>query len=201
MNTDSKNVVDLYRRQAASWARNRSRDLIERKWLDRFLDLLPENPSVLDLGCGFGDPIGRYLIERGCALTGIDTSPELIDLAKAALPGGHWIVSDMRDLRLDRSFDGFLAWNSSFHLTPEDQRHMFSVFERHATDTAALMFTTGSQAGVAIGEFAGEALYHASLDEREYITLLQQHTFEVVEHVIEDPDCGHACVWLAHRNV
>lgn len=103
----------------------------------------------------------------------------------------------MRDLKLDFRYHGILAWNSTFHLTPDDQRRMFSVFEQHAAGGAALMFTTGPAGGEAIGEFEGEALYHASLDAAEYRTLLDRHGFDVVDHAVEDPDCGHHTVWLA----
>jgi hypothetical protein len=33
-------------------------------------------------------------------------------------------------------------------------------------------------------------LYHASLDPAEYRSLLDRNGFDVVSHVVEDPDCG-----------
>jgi SAM-dependent methyltransferase len=33
-----------------------------------------EELSVLDLGCGTGQPIARFFIEKGCAVTGIDVA-------------------------------------------------------------------------------------------------------------------------------
>jgi hypothetical protein len=103
----------------------------------------------------------------------------------------------MRTLSLPQRFDGMLAWDSFFHLDPEDQRRMFPVFRRHAAPCAALMFTSGPAHGEAIGSYQGEPLYHASLDASEYRAILNANGFEVVAHVIEDPDCGHHTVWLA----
>jgi hypothetical protein len=40
-------------------------------------------------------------------------------------------------------------------------------------------------------------LYHASLGEAEYRSLLDQNGFDVVSHVVEDPTCGQHTVWLA----
>ncbi|MEM7614248.1 MAG: class I SAM-dependent methyltransferase [Pseudomonadota bacterium] len=197
MHPEAQKVIDLYRRHARAWAAQRGAQLPERAWLERFLKRLPQSPSILDLGCGSGDPIDRFLIAQGCTLTGIDASPELIEIARARLPEATWVTSDMRNLHLDRTFDGLLAWHSTFHLTPEDQRAMFAVFERHAAEGAALMFTSGPREGEAIGAFQGEALYHASLDGQEYRALMDQHGFEVVDHVVEDPDCGLVTVWLA----
>ncbi|MFL5257709.1 MAG: hypothetical protein ACJ8AI_33490 [Rhodopila sp.] len=40
-------------------------------WLSRFRSLLPPRAAVLDLGCGSGEPIGRYLVEQGMNTTPI----------------------------------------------------------------------------------------------------------------------------------
>ncbi|WP_240911024.1 class I SAM-dependent DNA methyltransferase [Paludisphaera soli] len=192
-------VVSIYRRHAAAFDRDRGRGLVERPWLDRFLDRLP-GAAVLDLGCGGGEPIARYLIERGCRVTGVDASLPLVDLGRTRFPEHEWIVQDMRGLDLGRRFDGVLAWNSFFHLSWDDQRAMFEVFAAHAGPGAPLLFTTGPAHGTAIGSFEGEPLHHASLDPDEYRELLASHGFEVVEHAIEDQECGGATVWLARRS-
>lgn len=197
MNSDADNIVELYRRHATAWLRQRGRHLAERKWLDRCLALLPARPRILDIGCGPGEPIARYLLDAGCHVTGVDAAPEMIDIAARTFPGTTWLVSDMRLLDLDATFDGLLAWNSFFHLSAADQRAMFPVFRRHAAAGAALMFTSGPSAGEAIGSFEGEPLYHASLDAAEYRQLLDGNGFEVVDHIVEDPECGRLTIWLA----
>jgi hypothetical protein len=107
----------------------------------------------------------------------------------------------MRTLALSRSFDGVLAWDSFFHLSPNDQRAMFAVFSKHSIAGAALMFTSGPSHGEAVSIFRGEPLYHASLSEPEYRALLSVHGFRVARHVAEDPDCGGHTVWLARLEV
>ena len=108
-----------------------------------------------------------------------------------------WVVADMRVLDLDKRFEGVLAWDSFFHLPPEDQRAMFPVFRAHAARGAALMFTSGPAAGEAIGSFRRDPLYHASLDAAEYVDLLAANGFTVLDHVVEDPGCGGRTIWLA----
>ncbi len=137
---------------------------MEAHWLDRFIGLLPSRPAVLDIGCGSGEPLGCYLAELGCDLTGVDSAPEMIALCEARLPGQSWRVADMRSLSLGQVFDGILAWDSFFHLCPDDQRRMFAIFRAHSAARAALMFTSGPEYGVAMGSFEGEPLYHASLN-------------------------------------
>ena len=199
MDAEADNITGLYRRHAQAWDEARGDGLREGVWLDRFLALLPSGGEVLDLGCGSGRPIARYLIEQGHPVTGADTSPELIALCRERFPEQTWVVADMRGLDLGRRFAGILAWHSLFHLRPEDQEAMFGVFAAHAEPGAALMFTSGWNRGVAMGEFQGERLYHASLDPDEYHALLKAHGFRTVAHKVGEREAGAGAVWLATR--
>lgn len=197
--SEADRIVGLYERHAHAFDRQRSKHLFERSWIDRFAGQLAEGSSVLDLGCGSGEPIAASLLVRGMKVTGIDSSPTLIDLCRERLPSGDWQVADMRELTLGRTFDGILAWHSFFHLTPDVQRAMFPLFAAHAVGGTMLMFTSGTSEGVAIGTFEGEPLYHASLSPEEYGRLLAENGFELLAHMPEDPECGGATVWLARK--
>ena len=199
MTQDSERIIALYERHASAFDKDRYRGLFEKGWLDRFRALIPSGGSVLDLGCGMGEPLARYLIEAGYALTGADSSVSMIALCKERFPAQTWQVADMRRLTLGRTFDGVIAWDSFFHLTPDDQRRMFPIFRANAAPSAALMFTSGPAHGEAVGEYQGEPLYHASLDPAEYRALLSQSGFAVEAHIAEDADCGGHTVWLARR--
>ena len=197
----SERIVGLYEDNAAAWDAQRGRDLFERPWLERFCALLPPGGEILDLGCGMGEPIASYLLSRGFDVTGVDSSPSLVELCRARFPGHEWIACDMRALELGRGFHGLLAWHSFFHLSPGDQRPMFERFAAHLAPGGVLMFTSGGEEGEAIGEWQGEPLYHGSLDTAEYRALLAANGFEVVEHVVGDPGCGHATTWLARKTM
>lgn len=194
-------IPALYERYAAVFDRLRGdANFREAGWMARFRDLLPETPAdILDLGCGMGVPVARFFIEAGHRVTGIDTAPSLIALCRPRFPAHDWQVADMRTLALGRAFDGVLAWNSFFHLTPDAQRGMGPVFAAHARPGAPLMFTSGPHAGEAIGTFEGDRLYHASLSPDDYRALLDQAGFDIVDFVPEDPTCGGLTVWLARK--
>lgn len=199
MKESSKHVINLYDRNAIAWdeARNGGRHEGEKKWVDKYLSILPPDSSILDIGCGSGAPIARDLLAAGHKVTGVDSSPNLISICKDRYPNGTWITADMRKLQLSHQFGGIIAWHSLFHLTTTDQVQMFNVLESHAAPGAALMFTSGPERGESIGCWQGEALYHASLAPAEYRALLAHHGFSLVDHVANDPDCGGATVWLA----
>jgi SAM-dependent methyltransferase len=197
MSSEAGNVVDLYERNAENWDRDRGRDLPEKRWLEDFLRLVPSGGSILDIGCGSAEPIGRFFIKQGYAVTGVDSSPTLIDICRRRFPAQNWIVADMRELCPDAEFNAIIAWDSFFHLSPEHQRPMFPVFRKLSAPNAALLFTSGPVGGEVIGEYRGEPLYHGSLEGAEYRELLDRHGFAVVSHVVEDVTCGGRTIWLA----
>ncbi len=197
MSSPADAIIDLYQRHAATYDGLRGKLLMEGPWLARFRALLAPDAAILDIGCGTGQPIARHLGEQGHAVTGVDSAPAMIALCRSRFPEGDWQVADMRKLALGRRFGGLIAWDSFFHLTPEDQRGMFAVFAAHAAPGAALLFTSGPAHGEAIGTFEGEPLYHGSLAPGEYRALLAENGFSVVEHVVEDPSCGGHTIWLA----
>lgn len=193
-------ILPTYARHARAFAANRAKTLFERGWLDRALNHAPGR-LVLDLGCGSGDPIARYLSDRRAQITGVDATPQMVEMFQALLPDHEAIEADMRGLDLNRKFDVVLAWNSFFHLSPEDQRDMFAVFAAHAAPGAVLMFTSGPDAGEAIGQIEDSPVYHSSLSPDEYRDLLSAHGFEELAFTPEDPRCDYHTIWLARKRI
>jgi len=189
-------ILPTYDRGAADFARLRDRTLYERRWLDRALGYAPGR-KVLDLGCGTGVPIARYLADRRCDITGVDGAPAMVRLFQHNMPQARIYEADMRGIFIGETFDLILAWNSFFHLSAEDQRAMFATFATHAHKRSILLFTSGPEAGEEIGDLAGRPLYHASLSPSEYRILLEASGFEELAFVPQDPSCNGQSVWLA----
>jgi len=190
-------VADLYEKNARVWDAERDRSLFERAWLDRFTKYLEPGATVLDLGCGAGEPIARHFLEAGFSVVGVDAAPSMIALCRERFPAAEWHVADMRALDLRRRFSGLLVWDSFFHLSTEDQPAMIPRFAAHASRGAPLLFTTGPARGETIGAYRGAPLYHASLAPAEYEALLAANGFSVLDFRSEDPACGAHTVWLA----
>ena len=190
-------IVALYDRTAEAWDSARGDALREGAWLGRLTDGLPEGASALDVGCGTGRPIAAALLARGFSVTGVDSSPRLLARAAAALPGGEWVRADMRALEFGRRFDAVLAWHSLFHLDHADQRRTLPLLAAHVAPGGRLMFTSGTSHGVAMGEWQGEPLFHASLAPEEYRAILTEAGLTVESYSPGDD----ATVWLARRQI
>lgn len=196
----ARSVIDIYRAHANEFDRNRTKSLMERPYLDAVINHIGEGRRILDLGCGSGEPIARYFIDAGYTVTGIDASPAMLAMCRDRFPGQTWIEGDMRDVELPMTFDGVIAWDSFFHLSQVDQRLMIARFASWMNSGGVLLFTSGPEAGEAIGELYGHSLYHSSLSPEEYRVLLYDQGFEVLSYTPNDPVCGGHTVWLTRKN-
>lgn len=189
-------VIAIYEKIANWFDMHRNRELIEKAWLDKAIALLPQQAHILDLGCGTGEPIGQYFTQRGFNVTGVDASTKMLEMARMRCPNTKFILADMRRLNLSEKFDCIVAWHSYFHLSQVEQHDMFKIFTNHLNPGGLLLFTSGQEAGEVWGENGGENLYHASLSPEEYRALFKQHGFIELDHIVEDPECGEATIWL-----
>ena len=75
--------------------------------VDRIVELVnrynPTTKTILDIACGTGAQ-AKYLAEH-YAVTGVDLSPEMVEIAKTKVPSGEFLVADMCDFSLDVCFD------------------------------------------------------------------------------------------------
>jgi SAM-dependent methyltransferase len=81
---------------------------------------LPENPRILDLGCGTGHESMRMASE-GATVLGLDYSPESIQIARQRCPQCTFELADFRGLdgRFG-TFHGVWAAGSLIHIRPDE---------------------------------------------------------------------------------
>jgi SAM-dependent methyltransferase len=96
--------------------------VLERIWLAK----LKPGARLLDICCGTGY-LADILTRQGYQVTGIDTSEEMISLARASVPGAEFDVADARQFQFPRKFDGAVSTFDSVNhlLTVEDLSAMF----------------------------------------------------------------------------
>lgn len=189
----------VYERNAGRFDAERPKGLHERIWLDRFLAQVPAGGAILDLGCGAGDPIAGYIMGRGYSVIGIDSSSAMLAIARARYPAGDWRQADMRRLNLGETFHGIIAWDSFFHLRPDEQRSVLPLMAAHLAASGALLLSVGPEAGETVGRVGDDSVYHASLAPQEYRTRLDHLGIDILRFVAEDPDCDFRTLLLARK--
>ncbi|MFF1877209.1 class I SAM-dependent DNA methyltransferase [Leifsonia sp. NPDC058230] len=86
--------------------------------------------EVADLGCGPGR-VTAYLADLGLDVFGVDLSPGMVGVARAAHPELRFDVGTMASLDIpDASLAGVVAWYSIIHTPPERQAGIFAEFAR-----------------------------------------------------------------------
>jgi trans-aconitate 2-methyltransferase len=95
------------------------RTLPARDLLARIAGRAPER--IVDLGCGTGTSTA-LLHERwpGAELTGLDSSPEMIDAARAREATVEWVVGDIRTWRVTVPYDLIFS-NAALHWLPDHE--------------------------------------------------------------------------------
>ncbi len=169
-------------------------------WLDRFVTPLPDGGTVLDLGCGAGEPVARYLVGRGFSVVGVDYDRHAVDLARTRFPRQRWLHGDMRDIVLDETFDGVLAWNCLSVMGRIDQGRMARRAALWLKPGGRLLFNVATDKDNDIADYRNGTLYRDELGPTDYGTALAAQGLITVAHVEQDPACGGAGVWFARKN-
>lgn len=109
--------------------------------IDRSLGLLEPNSSVLDVGCGTGRPVLYRLAAAGHRVTGIDISPEMLDIAKKQVDG-DFHQADMTKYVPARQFDAIFAIFSLFNSSYEQICSMMLKFREWLRPGGRLILAT-----------------------------------------------------------
>src|SRR5262249_36724858 len=89
--------------------------------LERLAQAWPGSATVLDLGCGAGVPVTRWLAQRFTVI-GVDVSRRQLELARENAPGATFIKADMASVDFaPASFDAVVAFYSIIHVPREEQ--------------------------------------------------------------------------------
>ncbi len=119
--------------------------------LEELARYLPPGAAVLDLGCGAGVPVTRWLVERGFAVTGVDLSERQLELARRFTPGATLVKSDMSELSLaPETFGAVVAFYSIIHVPREEHPALLADIYRWLEPGGSLLAT------LALTDFEGE---------------------------------------------
>ncbi len=152
----STTLQDIYNGFAGTYEQNRGQfDMTE--VLETFYQRVKDKPgTLLDLGCGAGEPLGRYFIERGWAVTGVDFSEQMLELAARYVPQMNTIQSDLRAVDFARDqFAAITASYSLFHIPASDHPSMFQKFYRWLQPEGKALFTYATEEYTGSSEFDG----------------------------------------------
>ncbi|MCR4264132.1 MAG: peptidase C39 family protein [Candidatus Roizmanbacteria bacterium] len=121
---------EFYNRVADIYVEKYFDNSSEQKHLEPFLSRLSKKAKILDVGCGPGN-YAIHLVKMDYTVTGIDTSTEMIKIAKQKVPEAKFVLADMRKMPFENnSFDGLLSAYSLIHIPQKDIAGTLQEFNR-----------------------------------------------------------------------
>ncbi len=155
------------------------------KELAYFLQLLPSNAKVLDVGCGTGVPVAQFLVANGCNVIGIDISANMLELAKKQVPEAKFIEQDMiQSIFPNESFDGIISLYAIFHVPKEEHLSIFQNFYRILKKGGILHFCLSASANEGNDYMYETELFWSSYSPEKSISLVKQAGFEILSDEI-----------------
>lgn len=161
--------------QIAEWyvaARNPEVGLPE---LAAFTRGLSRGARVLDLGCGDGVPISRFLAGEGFGVVALDSSPEMIARYRANFPDVPTRCERIEEATFAaESFEAVVAWGVLFHLPQAEQRAVIRKVSDWLRPGGRFLFTSGDAEGTSEGEMDGVSFRYVSLGVSGYRAAIER---------------------------
>ena len=171
------------------------------KYLKKLNELLSPNSQILDVGCGAGIPIDKFLIDKGHKVIGIDISEKQIELAKKHLPQGKFKVEDMSELiEEEYNVDAVVSFYAIFHTKRESHQEILKKISSFIKKDGLLLITMGASEweGKEDNFFGGEMEWsHYGKDENT--KLVENAGFEIILAEIDTTGGENHLVILAQK--
>ncbi len=126
---DQEKIISFFDDCAQNWDSELVRN-------DRIIKIILDNAEVkrdarvLDVACGTGVLFPDY-IKRGAKVTGVDISPEMVNIARRKFPQIEVICKDAEKLDFSEKFDVVMVYNAFPHFPhPERVIEKLSTFLR-----------------------------------------------------------------------
>jgi len=173
---ETESVVGFYDKTAKKFSETVF-DYLHKEQFDEFLEFMPKNAKILDIGCGPAHPT-KYLKENGFSVEGIDLSKELIKIAKQKVPEVTFKLMDLRKLDYSaENFDGLFACYSLIHIPEKEVLQTLIEFNRVLKLNGFLF--------LAIQEGKGEGFVESSMHEKEKV-FIKYFSEEEIKNFLEE---------------
>lgn len=142
MTEDLSNGYDAAAHSFIAMRSTLGRDVIA-QWAGAF----PQGGSVLDLGCGYGQPVTEALIDAGLTVSAIDASPTMVAACRQRFPQLEVACEAVEHSEFfGKTFHGMTAIGLVFLLGEVEQRALFFRVAAALKPSGAFLFSAPRQA-------------------------------------------------------
>ncbi len=149
--------------------------------VEAFCSMLPPKAKILDVGCGTGIPISRYLVQNGFEVVGIDLSKEMISAAKQNVQGAEFLPMNMTEIDLPpESFDGVISCYSIFHVPRNNHAAIFQSFCRVLKPDGVMLASVGASDWEGVEDYYGVDMFWSHFEPTTTQSLITSAGFHIV---------------------
>ncbi len=160
--------------------------------LKELLERIPPKSKILDIGCGFGKPVAKFLSQKGYDVIGIDVSKKLIKQAMKNTPKAEFKIMTMYDLKFPaKTFDTIVSFFAILHLEKSKVPKVFKSFHKILKDKGYLLFSVNKGKEEGYFEFFGKKVFFSAYTKKEIEEILRKTGFKITlkkDFFFETPD-------------
>jgi len=174
-----------YEAVADAFVAARSRSTMGTAIISQWAASLPVGGTVLDIGCGSGEPVTAALLDVGLTVSAIDASPTLVATFRRQFPDVEIACEPAESSGLfGRTFDGAVMIGLMFLLPEAAQRALIGRVAGVLRPDGRFLFTSPRQACAWDDVLTGRR--SSSLGAEEYGRILDEAGLQLIaEHVDE----------------
>ncbi|WP_165482661.1 class I SAM-dependent methyltransferase [Legionella gresilensis] len=198
MNQFTEKIKRGYDKIANIWYEKRDW-YIEKKAITDIIAMLKRGVKILDVGCGSGKPIAKYLKDKGFDVYGIDISPKQLEYAKQIIAKDKLFNTDILNFSTSIKFEAIICWFTLFHIHISLHEEVLRKLHRLLKPQGLLLITfadTSFQPETPFNriddytiesEMFGEYFYHSGLPAEINSQLVENNGFSILSDKIDQP--------------
>ncbi len=147
---------------------------------------LSPKSSILDVGCGAGTPVAKYL-SADYYVTGVDLSSRMIDLAKTNAPTARFVATDIMTAEFPAThFDAIVSFYALFHIPRQEHEELFRRFADWLKPGGMLLVTLARRDDGPgyTDNFCGVTMYWSNFGLEVYRNILEKTGFRIEQEGI-----------------
>ena len=154
-----------------------------RRLLMKFKKHLPKGSRVLDLGCGAGFPISKFLVENGYKVTGIDFSDGMLKLAKKNVPEAKFVKMDMTKLKFkSNSFDGAVSFYAIIHVPRKRHSRIYKSLHKILNPNGVMLLNASGTRDweESVEDYMGAPMFWSFYSPKKTLRMIRKEGFGII---------------------
>ena len=151
--------------------------------LQKFLRSIPKNSRILDLGCGAGIPVTKFLVNDGFETVGIDFSENMLKIARKNVRNAKFLKMDITKMKFkESSFHGAVSFYALIHIPREYHSIIYEKLHKILKPNGSIMFNACGTLmwEETVKDYLGVPMYWSFYGPKRTLKIIKDAGFEIL---------------------